>query len=78
MQLKNPNDTVEFTDFKYATLFSKPYITYTNNNSSANTPVNETDRAICIIVLEVTKKDEKALLDKMAGFSTKNAVIKEI
>ncbi|MEE0265789.1 MAG: hypothetical protein UD936_09205 [Acutalibacteraceae bacterium] len=75
IQLQHPDDTVELTDYKYATLFGKPYITYNQTDSSATTPANEDERAICIILLEVSKSNEKEILDKMAGFSMKNAVI---
>ncbi len=79
IRLENPNDTVEITDIDYATLFSKPYITYTRSNSSKSTDdtnTKERARAICLVVLEVSKAEEEKVSDKMIGFLSDNAVIK--
>ncbi len=79
IKLFDKSDTIEFTDFKYSTEFGRPYITYkgvTSNRFIITESQDQSVKAVCLIVLEVTKEEEKKLLENNPGLLTDSSVIK--
>lgn len=71
VDLENPNDTIELTDVEYAKLFSRPHITYKRSKSSegTETATGEKARALCIVILEVSKAEERNVIKSMVDFA---------
>ncbi len=70
LELENPNDTIECTDFQYSLAFGRPIIEYTRSKS----PVTD-ERAICIIIYEVPNIYKESVFFHAATFNTRKSTI---